>query len=132
VSFILDTDICSAFLKGNPVVWQHCMQHNGQLSVSVITVAELFTWALRATATPKRLQKLLDFLADVTLLDITPEVGRRFGELDAGMLDVGQRAPPMDLLIAATAILHNLTVVTHNVKDFSRVPGLTVVDWSKP
>jgi tRNA(fMet)-specific endonuclease VapC len=132
VSFILDTDICSAFLKGNPVVWQHCMLHTGQLSVSVITVAELFTWALRAKAPPKRLQKLLDFLADVPVLDITAEVARRFGELDAGMLDAGKRSPPMDLLIAATAILHNLTVVTHNVKDFSHVTGLTAVDWLNP
>lgn len=129
MSFILDTDICSAFLKGNRAVWQHCMLHTGQLSVSVITAAELFSWASRATAPPKRLRNLLDFLVDVTVLDITPEVARQFGELDAGMLDVGQRAPPMDLLIAATAILHNLTVVTHNSKDFSAVPGLTVVDW---
>ena len=132
MSFILDTDISSAFLKGNRVVWQRCMQHSGQLSISVVTVAELFTWVLRATASPKRLQNLLDFLTDVTVLDITPQVARRFGELNAGMLDVGQRAPPMDLLIAATAILHNLTVVTHNLQDFSRVPGLTVVDWSNP
>jgi tRNA(fMet)-specific endonuclease VapC len=132
VSFLLDTDVASAFLKGNPQVWQRCMQHTGQLNVSVISVAELFTWALRAVAPPKRLQNLLAFLTDVTVLDVTPEVARHFGELDAGMLDAGQRVPPMDLMIAATAILHNLIVVTHNVQDFSRVPGLTVVDWLSP
>jgi len=44
-------------------------------------------------------------------------------------LDRGRPVAPLDLLIAATALLHNLTVVTHNVQDFIEVEGLRVEDW---
>jgi tRNA(fMet)-specific endonuclease VapC len=131
VSFLLDTDICSAFLKGNSTVWHYCTQHAGQLRVSVISVAELFTWALRVNAPPKRLQSLTAFLADVESLDVTAQVAREFGRLDAALLDAGLRIGSMDLMIAATAIVNGLAVVTHNVRDFDRVPGLAVVDWIK-
>ena len=129
VSFLVDTDICSAYLKGDHRVWQRFMQHGGRLSVSVITAGELFTWALRAKVSPKRLESLVDLLDDVTILDVTASVARKFGEMRAALLDTGQGTPEMDLLIAATAIVHNLTLVTHNVQDFENLPGLTVVDW---
>jgi tRNA(fMet)-specific endonuclease VapC len=83
-------------------------------------------------APPQRLQSLLDFLNDVTVLDVTEQVGRKFGEVRAALFDAGKPAPEMDLLIAATALVHNLTLVTHNVRDFANVPGLTVQDWLNP
>jgi len=129
VSFLVDTDICSAYMKGNHHVWQRFMQYRGQLHVSAITVGELFTWALRAEASPKRLQTLLDLLNDVTVLDVTEQVGRKFGELRAALFDAGKPAPEMDLLSAATALVHDLTLVTHNVRDVANVPGLMVQDW---
>jgi tRNA(fMet)-specific endonuclease VapC len=94
-----------------------------------VTVGELYTWALRAKAPPRRLQSLVDLLDDVIVLDVTGVVGRKFGELRAALFDAGTPAPEMDLLIAATAIVHELTLVTHNVQDFANVPGLTVQDW---
>lgn len=119
-------------MKGDNHVWQRFMQYRGQLQVSAITVGELFTWALRAQSSPKRLQTLLDLLTDVTVLDVTTDVGRKFGELRAALLDAGQATPEMDLLIAATALVHELTLVTHNVRDFAHVPGLMVQDWLNP
>ena len=68
MSFLVDTDICSAYMKGNHHVWQHFMQYRGQLHVSAVTAGELFTWALRARASPKRLPTLLDLLNDLTVL----------------------------------------------------------------
>ena len=50
MSFLLDTDICSAFLKGNSHVWTKVLQYSGRHHVSAITVRELYTWALRASA----------------------------------------------------------------------------------
>jgi tRNA(fMet)-specific endonuclease VapC len=99
---------------------------------SAITVGELFTWALRAKASPKRLQTLLDLLSDVTVLDVTLDVGRKFGEVRAGLLDAGLTTPEIDLFIAATALVHDLTLVTHNVQDFAHIPGLTIQDWLNP
>jgi predicted nucleic acid-binding protein len=129
VTFLVDTDVCSAYLKGNHQAGNRFVQYGGGLCVSTVTVGELFAWVLRAKASPKRLQGLQDLLKDVTVLDVTLEVAHKFGEIRAYQLDHGQFTPEMDLLIAATAIVHGLTLSTHNVADFRDVPQLNVVDW---
>ena len=55
MSFLLDTDICSAYLKNDPLVVPRVMLHFSGLQLSVVTVGELLTWVLRATAPPTRL-----------------------------------------------------------------------------
>lgn len=129
MSFLVDTDICSAHLKQRGDVTTRLTQNLGRIYVSVISVGELMTWALRAQAPPQRLQGIEDFLSDVTVLHVTEAVARKFGELRAWLLDGGRPTPDMDLLIAATALVHGLHVVTHNVQDFAHVPGLHVDDW---
>jgi tRNA(fMet)-specific endonuclease VapC len=131
MSFLIDTDICSAHLKTNALT-HHFLQYLGRLHISTVTLAELYTWALRAGASPKRLQSLTDLLNDVVVLDVTPPVSRRFGEIQAALIDMGHPAPGLDLLIASTALVHGLVLVTHNTKDFANIPGLTVVDWLTP
>ena len=72
MSFLLDTDTCSAYIKGNPLVFGRFVQYGGRLSISTITLGELFTWALRAKAPPGRLQDVQDLLKLVVVLDVTP------------------------------------------------------------
>ena len=132
MSYLLDTDICSAYLKGNRVVWPRFMQYGGRLHVSAVTAGELFAWVLRANASPTRLQALQGLLRDVVVLDVNTSVARRFGEVRADQLDRGHHTPEVDLFIAATALTHGLTLVTHNVRDFANVPGLPVEDWLNP
>jgi tRNA(fMet)-specific endonuclease VapC len=131
MSFLLDTDTCSAHLKTGALS-HRLVQYGGRLHISVITLAELYMWVLRKKTPPHRLQGVLDLLNDVVVLDVTPDVARRFGEIQANVLDAGQRLPPMDLLIGATALVHGLTVVTHNRHHFSRIPGLLLDDWLIP
>jgi tRNA(fMet)-specific endonuclease VapC len=97
-----------------------------------LSLGELFTWALRAKASPTRLQSLLDMLQLVQVLDVNQDVARRFGEVEAQLLDSGLSAPDVDLFNAAVALVHGLTVVTHNVADYANIPGLNVVDWMVP
>jgi tRNA(fMet)-specific endonuclease VapC len=52
--------------------------------------------------------------------------------VQAGLLDSGRPTPVMDLLIAVTALVHGLMLVTHNTQDFAHIPGLTLVDWLTP
>jgi predicted nucleic acid-binding protein len=132
VSFLLDTDTCSAHLKHPGKVYARFLQYLGRLHISVITLAELYTWALRAKAPPQRLQGLLDMLNDMALLEVDLDVARKFGELRAALLDAGQPKPQLDLLIAATALVHDLTLVTHNTKDYATIPGLKLDDWLMP
>ena len=132
MSFLLDTDICSAYLKGNNAVGNRFNQYGGQLHLSAASLGELYTWALRAAASPVRLQKLLDMLPLVQLLDVNADVARKFGELDAHLLDRGLVVTDIDLQNAATAIVHNLTMVTHNTQDYAGIPGLRLQDWLSP
>ena len=132
MSFLLDSDTSSAYMKGDGRVVNRVIQHGGRLFVSTITVGELATWALRAKASPRRMPDLLAFLRIVDILDVDEVVARKFGEIRAGLLDAGRRAPEMDLLIAATALVHGLTLVTHNTRDYARVPGLALADWLAP
>jgi predicted nucleic acid-binding protein len=132
VSFLLDTDICSAVLRGDPKVQARCQQYLGRLYISTVTLGELFTWAKRAKASPKRLQGLVDLRNDVQVLPVDDVVAQTFGEIRAALLDSGLAAPHMDMMNAATALVHNLIMVTHNVADYANVPQLIVVDWLAP
>jgi len=132
MSFLLDTDICSAYLKNDRTVVGKIMLHFGGLHASVVTVGELLTWAMRANAPATRLLGVRDFLKAATVLDLTLAVGEKFGELRAGLLDRGIVVGEMDLFNAAVALVHNLTLVTNNVADYANIPGLTVADWQVP
>ena len=129
MSFLIDTDICSAHLRDTRGVASRFTQYAGRLSISTVSLAELYAWASREKSPPRHRDGLLALLSDMTILDVDHEVAWRFGQLRAGMLDRGQVVPGMDLLIAATALVHDLVMVTHNTRHFANIPGLRVEDW---
>lgn len=129
MSFLLDTNVCSAYIKGNQPVFSRFVQYGGRLSISVITAGELTTWIHRKSLSPAIMVSVQTFLDEMPCLDVTRDVGTRYGELRAMQLDIGVETSTADLLIACTALVHDLTVVTHNVRDFSDIPNLRVVDW---
>ncbi len=129
MNFLLDTNICSAYLKGDGRVFSRMIQHTGGLAVSTIVVAELYSWVFRANTRADRLRGLTDLLTELRLLPVDHAVARKFGEIRAGLLDQGRPTPEIDLLIASTAIVHDLTLATHNIQDFAHVPGLRIEDW---
>lgn len=132
MSFLLDTDICSAYLKNDPTVVGKVMLHFGGLHVSVVTVGELLTWARRAKASPNRSLSVQKLLAASMIHEVDLAVADKFGELRAGLLDQGITVGEMDLLNASVAVIHNLTMVTHNTKDYTNIPGLILADWMVP
>ena len=97
-----------------------------------MTLGELYAWVLRAKASPKRLQDLLDLLKEVRVHPVDEPVAHRFGEVRAWQLDRGLGSPELDLLNGAVALVPNLTMVTHNVQDYHDIPGLTLDDWLVP
>ncbi len=132
MSFLVDTDIASASLKNHPRVVNRVMMHYGSLHVSAVTLGELLAWAGRAKAPSTRLQGVLDFLSACQVLEVDLAVAETFGRIRADLLDQGRTIGVPDLFNAAVALVHNLTVVTHNVSDYADVPGLTIVDWMIP
>lgn len=132
MSFLLDTDICSAYLKNDRAVIGKVMLHCGGLSVSVVTVGELLAWGLRANAPANRLHAIRDLLAAADVIEVDVVVAEKFGELRAMLLDRGQDPGQMDLFNASIALVYNMTMVTHNVADYSIIPGLIIDDWQTP
>lgn len=132
MSFLLDTDICSAFLKNDRRVTTKVMLHIGGLHLSSVTVGELLTWARRANAPPARLQGVNDLVASSTVHSIDLAVADKFGEVRAMLIDQGRIVGQMDLLNASVALLHSLTLVTHNTKDYVHIPGLSLDDRFAP
>lgn len=132
MSFLVDTDICSAYLNQAPVVFNRFMQYTGRIYLSAVSLGELATWAFRRRASPRRLQGVRDLLNDSILLEVDQDVAWKSGEIRAHLFDLGLPTQDSDLLIAATALVHGLTLVTHNTQDFTNVPGLAMVDWLVP
>ncbi len=130
MSFLLDTNICSAHLKQPSGLIHRFVQHAGRLHISTIVLGELYTWAYRR-GDPNKLLTVIerDLVGDLILLDYDRRCAMQFGQLQSEMLRQGTVVNPVDLMIAAVALVHDLTLVTRNTKHFHAVSGLRIVDW---
>jgi tRNA(fMet)-specific endonuclease VapC len=135
--FILDTDTLSLFQQDHPKVVQHCRVHPpADLAITVITVEEQIDGryaAIRKARRPddlalayQRFAETVGSLAPWTILSFTIAAISRYQQLIALKLNVRR----MDLQIAAIVLEDGGTLVTRNTRDFSRVPGLVLEDWS--
>jgi len=129
MNFLVDTNICSAYIKGHPAVWNKFVQYAGGIAISVVTAGELWAWVSRKQASEKSRKSVTEFIESVDVLEVDLTVALRFGTLRGEMLDSGITIPNLDGLIAATALVGDLTLVTHNVADFQAVPNLRIQDW---
>ena len=108
------------------------IQHSGRLSIPTLVLAELYAWAHGRDDPAPVLEKTRLLLEDVELLGFEQESAERFGIIQTQLLRRGITVSPVDLMIAAVALVHDLTVVTHNTKDFQNIPGLRLEDWLTP
>jgi predicted nucleic acid-binding protein len=94
------------------------------LAVSIISSGELFEGAISAPDQASKLARFRRFLARLALLPLDDATMERFARLRADLRRRGQFSPDLDLLIAATALHHDLTLLTRNVRHFHRIPEL--------
>jgi len=127
--YLLDSDTCSHHFRGSPSVSRNCAEHAEELQISTVSLAELLTWTLRKNTPAKWHRQLLRFLDAAYVLPVTADVAERGGQVRAAMYDDGRLLPVADALIAATALVHDLTIVTHNTKHFVGIPDLKIEDW---
>jgi hypothetical protein len=73
-----------------------------------------------------------DLLPDVTVLEFDTDCAKQFGRVWGQLLQRGVSVSRVDLMIAAVALVHNLTLVTHNTADYQNIPGLRLDDWLTP
>ena len=87
--------------------------------------------AKKSKAVEKNLARVYRIAELFPIIDITPAVVETFGEIKTSLEKQGNIVADMDLLIAATALTHNLILVTNNQKHFERINGLDIENWAK-
>lgn len=131
MTYCLDTDTCIDLLRGtHPAAAARFVQLGPEdVAVPAMVCAELF-YGARRSATPDRVQRAVErFLAPLDCLPFDVLAAEHYATIRRDLDAVGTPIGPNDLVIAATARARGLTLVTHNVREFSRVPGLLIDDW---
>jgi tRNA(fMet)-specific endonuclease VapC len=130
MKFLLDTDTCVFWLRGRPSVRERLLAVGVEnVGVSVTTLAELRYGAACSAQAEANQQAVDNLISGLALVGIGPEACRIFGDLKAALRTRGQLIEDFDLLIAATALAHGLTLVTSNTDHFNRIPGLALENW---
>lgn len=94
------------------------------VAVSIIAVAEVYEGAFNTADPQATLSGMREFLGDFAILPVSDPVVERFARTRATLRQQGQMIPDMDLLIASTALAADLTLITRNLRHFTRIPGL--------
>lgn len=123
--YLVDSDWLIDVFLGIPTAVNLLAQLRDEgLAVSIISYGELFEGAVGAPNPAAELARFRRFLARLALLPLDDAVMERFAYLRAELRRRGQLIPDLDLLIAATALHHDLTLLTRNVRHFNRIPEL--------
>jgi len=130
--FLLDSDTSIFFMKGHPAVSARYSRQGPQtIFLSSISYHELRYGALHSGSVQRHLQAVEDFTAPLTILPFTQSSAEYSSQIRQALAATGQIIGPLDLLIAGHAFEHQLTLVTGNLQEFLRVPGLSVMDWTE-
>lgn len=133
MSFLVDTNICSAHLKRPAGLTHRFVQHAGRLFIPTVVLGELYAWAYYRTNPASLIGKIEnDLLPDVIVLDYDQTCAKEFGNLRGLLARQGREVSRLDLMIASVALVHDLTLVTHNTADFQFISGLRLEDWLTP
>jgi tRNA(fMet)-specific endonuclease VapC len=135
--YILDTDTLTLFEEGHPGVLQRVAAHApGELAITVLSVEEqLSGWytRVRQAKSPDRLAlayarlaRTVRFLSRIQIFDFDLPAIQRYEHLRKQKIKLGR----MDLRIAAVVLEHGAVLVTRNARDFSKILGLQIEDWS--
>jgi tRNA(fMet)-specific endonuclease VapC len=129
--YLLDTNICIDVINRKPVeVFRHFDGLSvGDIGISSITGAEL-AYGVAKSGSARNRQALERFLAPLELMPFDAAAMERYGQLRAQLEKQGTPIGPLDLLIAAHAAALGSTLVTNNLREFERVPGLALENWA--
>jgi len=128
--YALDSNTLIYFFKGEGRVAEHLLsQPPAMIAVPTIVLYELQTGILKSHSAPTLMRQLEDFRHAVEVLQFGEPEARSAAEIRATLESTGEPIGPYDVLIAATARANGCTLVTRNLGEFTRVPGLQTVDW---
>ncbi len=128
--YLLDTNSLIYFFKGMGNVSKNLFSHSPKdIAVASIVVYELEVGIAKSTNPNKRREQLDLLLSQIKIIDFTNKEAKESANIRATLEKKGEPIGAMDTLIASCAKVNNLTLVTHNLKEFQKVEGLSVVDW---
>ena len=129
--FLLDTDTLIYSLKGNEAVIQNLRLHQRDvLRISVISIMELYYGAYKSEKVTANLTKVRRLENSFSILPVDFSVSETFGMIKSNLESQGMPLDDFDLIIAASALSFNLTLVTNNERHFSRVDHLKMENWT--
>jgi tRNA(fMet)-specific endonuclease VapC len=130
VIYVPDTNALSAYLRGDSKELIGRMQSEFlRLRLSVVVVAEREFGFVHGAAAAKQRPRFEALLELIPVEPLTLEDAMLYAKIRSGLEKKGQGIGPMDTLIAAQAVRLGATLVTRNLREFSRVPGLKVENW---
>jgi tRNA(fMet)-specific endonuclease VapC len=129
--YLLDTNVCVGILKGiSPSLAERLrFVPRTQVRLSSVVKAELLYGARKSGRIADNLRLLEEFFGTVASLPFDDRCAEEYGLVRTELERAGTPIGPNDVLIAATARAHGAVLVTHNVREFSRVAGLRIEDW---
>ena len=129
--YLLDTDTIIYALKGHRTVKKNLQFFaDTPKAFSVISYGELVFGAHKSQRVQENLAKIHHIKEIFPVIDLTPAIMVTFGELKANIEAKGTCVADFDLLIGATALCMDYTIVTNNTKHFSKIPCLKFTNWS--
>lgn len=131
--YFLDSDICIHLMRGNlPYAYEIMRKSDPDLfGIPSVVEAELRCGAAKSDRPEKNRLLLERFLAPYARIPFDSVCSIAYGRIHAELEQAGKKIGPNDLLIAATAATHNATLVTGNLREFGRIPGLQVENWAE-
>ncbi len=133
LKYLLDTNIVIYVIKRRPMeVLGLFNEHAGRMAMSAITLSELYHGAEKSAKVSQNLEVIEEFSSLLEVLPYTGKASAHYGSIRSALEKAGQPIGVNDLHIAAHARSEGLVVVTNNVSEFARVPGLMVENWVTP
>lgn len=127
---VIDTNTLIYFFKGSESVSRKLLSlPPKEIGIPSIVVYELEVGIAKSNAPRKRLKQLEEMLSIITVLPFTIKEARSSAIIRAQLERKGQPIGPIDTLIGGTALAHQAILVTHNIKEFTRIAKLQVENW---
>jgi tRNA(fMet)-specific endonuclease VapC len=131
MDYLIDTDIIIYSLKGRQKVTDSFEERlNDPKSISVITYGELVYGARKSQREQKNMARVRRIAEIFPIIGVSPAIIETFGHLKATLEKTGSIVADMDLIIASTALSHNMILVTNNEKHFQQIPELQIENWA--
>jgi len=128
---LIDTNIFSAFMRGDEKVIrkvQHYLREHDTLTISVITYYEIMR-GIKALSNQKKIASCHELMALCHIQDLDSLIALNASEIYDDLRKKGQLIEDADILIAATARVYEMGMVTDNTRHFDRIEGLKVENW---